>query len=420
MKKSLFAVAAVTAFAGAAQAQSSVTIYGILDVGYAGANYRTQGATSVTKTTTSRMGDNGQTTSRLGFRGTEDLGGGMSAFFTIETAVDVNGSTGVFSSAGTGNRQTFLGIKKNGIGAASIGTQYTVIHNAVAATDPGGANNQMGDLIYDKQGTATAAAASGQANNSSYTVRTNNMLFAKSANFSGFEASAFYTQKNSNTNQTTTTASGITTVTGGSTNNTGWGIGANYTGVKNLFLTANYQEMGDKNPYGTLSYTTTGVAGNAVTTTAVTAGNYAAGGVGGSAAAGTNDKDAQQYYAATYDFGIFKAYAQYVARKVTDNNNSTNYTNRTAQQLGVTSFITPKIQVWGMAGSGKYQAATATWSPTANLTGFQLGTSYILSKRTNLYAIYGQQSTSNVRASATTGNISYGGNSYAAGVRHTF
>jgi predicted porin len=193
-----------------------------------------------------------------------------------------------------------------------------------------------------------------------------------------------------------------------------------YTGVKNLFLTANYQEMGDKNPYGTLSYTTTGVAGNAVTTTAVTAGNYAAGGVGGSAAAGTNDKDAQQYYAATYDFGIFKAYAQYVARKVTDNNNSTNYTNRTAQQLGVTSFITPKIQVWGMAGSGKYQSATSTWSPTANLTGFQLGTSYILSKRTNLYAIYGQQSTSNVRASATTGNISYGGNSYAAGVRHTF
>jgi predicted porin len=34
MKKSLFALAAVTAFAGAAQAQSSVTVYGILDIGY--------------------------------------------------------------------------------------------------------------------------------------------------------------------------------------------------------------------------------------------------------------------------------------------------------------------------------------------------------------------------------------------------
>ena len=420
MKKSLFAVAAVTAFAGAAQAQSSVTVYGILDVGYAGANYQTRGATAVTKTTTSRMGENGETTSRLGFRGTEDLGGGMSAFFTIETAVDVNGSTGVFPTAGTGNRQTFLGLKKNGIGQASIGTQYTVIHNAVALTDAGGTNNQMGNLIYDKQGTGTAATASGQANNSSYTVRTNNMLFAKSDNFAGIEASAFYTQKNSNTNQTTTTASGITTVTGGSTNTTGWGLGVNYSGVKNLFLTANYQEMNDKSPYGTLSYTVTGITGNAVTTTAVTAGNYAAGGVGGSAAAGTNDKDSQQYYAATYDFGILKAYAQYVARKVTDVNNSSNYTNRTAQQIGVNSFITPKIQVWGSAATGKYQAATSTWAPTANMTGFQLGANYILSKRTNLYAIYGQQNTSNVRASSTTGNVSYGGNSYAAGLRHTF
>ena len=40
MKKSLFAVAALSAIAGAAQAQSSVTVYGVLDVGYVGANTR--------------------------------------------------------------------------------------------------------------------------------------------------------------------------------------------------------------------------------------------------------------------------------------------------------------------------------------------------------------------------------------------
>ena len=413
-------MAAVTAFAGAAQAQSSVTVYGIVDVGYAGANYRTSGPTAVTKTTTSRMGNNGETTSRLGFRGTEDLGGGMSAFFTIETALDINGSAGAFSSSGSGNRQSFLGLKKNGIGQASIGTQYTVIHNAVGVTDASGTNNQMGNLIYDKPGTATAAAASGQADNSSYTVRTNNMLFAKSDNFAGFEASAFYTQKNSNTNQTTTSASGLTTVTGGSTNTTGWGLGVNYSGVKNLFLTANMQQMDDKSPYGAVSYSGVFSSGGTVTLTPSTAGNYAAGGVGASAAGGTNDKDTQQYYAATYDFGILKLYAQYVARKVSDRNNSTNYTNRTAQQIGVNSFVTPTIQVFATAATGKYQAATSTWSPTANMTGFQLGSNYYLSKRTNLYAIYGQQSTSNVRASATTGNVSYGGNSYAAGLRHTF
>ena len=47
MKKSLFALAAVGAFAGAAQAQSSVTVYGILDVGYVGGNAK---ATTVNST----------------------------------------------------------------------------------------------------------------------------------------------------------------------------------------------------------------------------------------------------------------------------------------------------------------------------------------------------------------------------------
>ncbi len=81
MKKSLFAVAAATAFAGAAQAQSSVTVYGILDVGYIGSssnNVIAQGS----KNTTNQFGQSAETTSRLGFRGTEDLGGGDRAFFT--------------------------------------------------------------------------------------------------------------------------------------------------------------------------------------------------------------------------------------------------------------------------------------------------------------------------------------------------
>jgi len=62
MKKSLFAVAAATAFAGAAQAQSSVTVYGVLDMGYIGSNVRavdarsTTAANQVVKTTTSAFG----------------------------------------------------------------------------------------------------------------------------------------------------------------------------------------------------------------------------------------------------------------------------------------------------------------------------------------------------------------------------
>jgi predicted porin len=90
MKKSLFAVAAATAFTGAAQAQSSVTVYGILDVGYIGANATARGpgnqnpanmgantAVGYPATNSSNFNafsGNAQSTSRLGFRGLEDLG----------------------------------------------------------------------------------------------------------------------------------------------------------------------------------------------------------------------------------------------------------------------------------------------------------------------------------------------------------
>jgi predicted porin len=91
MKKSLFAIAAVTAFAGAAQAQSSVTVYGILDVGFRGQNTTVN---NVKTSSTQFSGTGSQTTSRLGFRGTEDLGGGTSAFFTVGYTGGKNNNNG--------------------------------------------------------------------------------------------------------------------------------------------------------------------------------------------------------------------------------------------------------------------------------------------------------------------------------------
>ena len=126
MKKSLFAIAAVTAFAGAAQAQSSVTVYGILDVGFQG---RSTTVNNVKTTSTQFNGDGGETTSRLGFRGTEDLGGGTSAFFTTEFQLyPTNANLSGDSNGGLFNRQTFVGLAQKGIGRFAIGTQYTPIH----------------------------------------------------------------------------------------------------------------------------------------------------------------------------------------------------------------------------------------------------------------------------------------------------
>jgi predicted porin len=86
MKKSLIALA-VLAASGAAMAQSSVTLFGVVDA-------------TIRYVDTSSVGGNwsltnsGYNSSRLGFRGTEDLGGGLSASFWLEAGVNNDNGTG--------------------------------------------------------------------------------------------------------------------------------------------------------------------------------------------------------------------------------------------------------------------------------------------------------------------------------------
>jgi predicted porin len=124
------------------------------------------------------------------------------------------------------------------------------------------------------------------------------------------------------------------------------------------------------------------------------------------------------YYGATYNFGILKAYAQYINKKVTSNLNSNQYFKRSAQQIGVRGNWTPKIESWASVGNGSNQSFGVA-SPTANFTGYQLGTNYYLSKRTNLYGIFGASQTSST-SNAAGAQTNYNANNYAVGVRHTF
>jgi predicted porin len=95
MKKSLIALA-VMAAAGAASAQSSVTLFGIVDATYQNLRgERSDGASNKL----SRLHNSGYNSSRLGFRGTEDLGGGMSASFWLEAGVNNDDGTGAATSS---------------------------------------------------------------------------------------------------------------------------------------------------------------------------------------------------------------------------------------------------------------------------------------------------------------------------------
>ncbi len=427
MKKSLLAVAAIGAFASAAQAQSSVTVYGILDVGFQGAsNKNPSTAAPATAANGVQFSESAEQTSRLGFKGTEDLGGGRQAVFTAEFQLQPTDSTlSGNTSTGLQNRQTFVGIHQNGVGAATIGTQYTGIFNAGAVTDPGQYNNVAGDLIYAVSGInqaynqavpgANIVTGSG-GSNVGFTTRTANTLFLQSDSFAGFRVNAAYTLNDSNTNQVT----GTSATTGGINNTNGWGLGADYTWNK-LFVTAQYQSY-KQQMTATGVVSTLGWVGNSAIAPALTLNPGAGAGgstVGNSLNAPLNTTDNEGYAGATYDFGILKAYAQYVTYKYSDNNNTNLYAKRSAEQIGVRSFITPTIEAWGSAGLGRANAYGAS-APTQNFNGWQLGSNYWLSKRTNLYAIYGSVVANNASNPAGTSVSSLNVQQYALGVRHTF
>ncbi|MDB5838718.1 MAG: hypothetical protein JWQ23_670 [Herminiimonas sp.] len=119
MKKSYhsLALALLGAMAGGAYAQTAVTIYGIADAGLV--NERGGATGNVNKLTSGA-----QSGSRLGFRGREDLGGGLGAIFTLEAGIALD--TGGFNQNNTAfGRQAFVGVDSSTIGAVTLGRQYT-------------------------------------------------------------------------------------------------------------------------------------------------------------------------------------------------------------------------------------------------------------------------------------------------------
>ncbi len=156
MKKSLIALAAVAA-SGAAMAQSSVTLYGVVDtsVGYV------KGQESV-----SGLLNSGAATSRLGFRGVEDLGNGLKAEFVLEGQVDPDdGTAGGFNF----KRQSTVGLAGE-FGQVRLGRALTASYNAVSRYDMFGTVGLGSTLAWKED----------------YQNRSNNMISYISPKFAGF------------------------------------------------------------------------------------------------------------------------------------------------------------------------------------------------------------------------------------------
>lgn len=154
MKKSLLALAVLGAFVGAASAQSSVTVFGMVDLSV---NQYKNGSM---KSTT--MDNNQLNSNRLGFRGTEDLGGGLTANFWIETKLANDTGTATDFA-----RKSFVSLAGKW-GEVRLGRDYTPVFNLLGAYDAYGANGfGNGSNLY-------ASTALAGLTNASTLVRTSN------------------------------------------------------------------------------------------------------------------------------------------------------------------------------------------------------------------------------------------------------
>jgi predicted porin len=127
MKSSLCIMAVLAAASNCAFAQSNVSIYGLLDVGVV--NERGGAAGPVTKISSGMSHG-----SRLGFKGTEDLGNGLSALFVAESGFQVD--TGALGQGGLlFGRQVFAGLRGN-YGTVTLGRQYSPEYVVTVFVDP--------------------------------------------------------------------------------------------------------------------------------------------------------------------------------------------------------------------------------------------------------------------------------------------
>lgn len=224
MKKSLLVVAVAAALPTFAQAQSSVTLYGILDAGleYSNANANALGddptATPLGDTqATLRVKSGVLSGSRVGIRGSEDLGGGLRGIFTVEHRLNVD--TGDSTNTAFWSGQAFVGVASSW-GQLTLGRQYTPLYNALAPADfsgNAGYNNWSG-FTGNMMGTVTPQGP----------IRLNNSIAYKSPTFGGLTAFLTYAPGENPVN--------------GETSNDIYGIAAGWQ-LGGLYLTGGYHEV---------------------------------------------------------------------------------------------------------------------------------------------------------------------------------
>ena len=368
MKKTLIAMAALGAMAGVAHAQSSVTLYGLVDA-YIGQTSRqvdsTIVASRVAKLKQNVVNGSGQNNSRWGLRGTEDLGGGMKALFVLEGGFQPDtGAFATISNQGGGlfGRQAWVGLS-SGFGTVGLGRQYPAYDDLRGATN----------MIYDSNFATTAAVWGTGVQD--YQNRSSNSIKYTSPDFAGFSGAVTY------------------------------GLGENKTATTDA---ENVAAVHIKYANGPLLV---GFAHQREKQVASTAGSLFGAGAAVGVPAGPAAFNATRKYnllGASYDFGVAKLTAQY--------NQAKGETSATTSAKDKEFNVGVSVPFGAAALAAGYSRSKSDSAGNNNRgTGVSLLGTYALSKRTNLYTgflmtkVESQNAATEVKAST-----------FGLGVKHLF
>jgi len=387
MKKHLIAAAVAAAVAVPAAAQ--VTVYGIIDTSYMSSKTVSSAATPVTAKQNTFGADGALSGSRLGFRGSEDLGGGMKANMQIEMGLE---TTNDGMTANASNRLSFVGLS-GGFGEVRLGRFPTLNKLINDSTVMGGASfNGTAGGANSGWGWAAQANGGGVSNE-----RINNAFHYITPTFSGFNLAL---QLVDDVNDATTADAAKTRVEGAF-------VGLNYTSGPLTVRAANKNVKSE----------TAAVAAAALNPNTTLRLDPVFGLIGQFAIANNagvlaveETKVKQQSLLASYRFGAVGVVYTYNNTK-TSPLTAANELKRSDSTLGLS------VPVGSVTFLGQYSQGTqkAVGTQDDKLKGLQVAAVYNLSKRSNVYAAYGDgENKDGATGRKASDDI------FAVGLRHSF
>jgi predicted porin len=385
MKKHLIAAAVAAAVAVPAAAQ--VTVYGILDKSLSQTSVENLNGTVGTTAKVDGVTHGVLAGERLGFRGEEDLGGGLKAHFVYELAIGTFSGNSAAASAnadadglagGTTTARTQIVGLSGAFGRIDIGRDKTPSQLFAETFTAGGANNFVGEGILYKgiyQGASSSTTGSSSSLSASNHLSQIGLERQQGVTYStptinGFQARAMFVNNDSEGSRTSANA------VAGRSDTSLTDVAVYYRGIKGL---------------------TVGVARGDIE-------------VQNSAITITDVKDEATQFGLSYAYGPVTVFAQRFDAEGEDTNGAKDSTAE-VDQFGVRFQANANLMVFAQMSSGEVGGTAKTHDTDS----YQLGALYSLSKRTTAYALMGEQKNKVI----STG-VDIKSDGFAIGLRHSF